>query len=51
MAGKFLKVKCKCGEEQMVYSHSSHSVYCSSCKEKIVEARGGKAIILAEIIK
>jgi len=51
MAGKFLKVRCKCGEELMVYSTSSLPIVCPSCNEKILENTGGKAVILAEIIE
>lgn len=51
MAGKFIKVKCKCGEEQMLYSHSSSPITCSACKEKLLEPTGGKAVILGEIVE
>ncbi len=51
MAGEFLSVNCKCGQEHRIYSHSSMRVSCSSCKAILVEHTGGKAVILAEIVK
>jgi len=51
MAGKYLKVKCKCGNEQIIFSHTTHKIECSGCKEVIAEARGGKANVLAKIME
>jgi ribosomal protein S27E len=51
MAGTFLKVKCKCGTETMVYANTTTPVDCSSCKEKIAVPTGGRAVILGTIVK
>lgn len=48
---KFLRVKClKCGNEQIVYSHSVNRVSCNVCGVELVEPSGGKAKINGEII-
>lgn len=51
MAGKFLKVKCKCGNEQTVFSHVTSSINCGSCNTKLAEPSGGEAVIFGKIIK
>jgi len=48
----FLKIKCpKCGMERIVFSHSTHKVYCEGCGELLVMPTGGKAIINSKEIK
>lgn len=51
MAGKFLNVKCKCGEERTIYSNSTTTISCTSCKEKLLANTGGKAVVLGELIE
>ncbi len=48
---KFYQVKCKCGNEQKVFSHSTRRIDCSKCNEALVETSGGEAVILGEIVK
>ncbi|MCI4456322.1 MAG: 30S ribosomal protein S27e [Sulfolobus sp.] len=49
---RFLRVKCaQCGNEQIVFSHATYPVRCTSCGTQLVVPRGGKAKILGEIIK
>ncbi len=48
---KYLRVKCKCGSEQNVFSHAASIVKCKACKEPIVYPAGGEAVIQAEIVK
>ena len=48
---KFLKVKCKCGNEQVLFSHSTTIVNCSSCKEELAHPTGGEAVIHGEIVE
>jgi len=48
----FLKLKCqKCGNEQVAFERSSTPVRCNVCEEVLLEPRGGKAKIKAEIIQ
>lgn len=52
MKSTFLLVKCPdCGEERILFSNSAKDVGCQGCGKKLVESRGGKAVILAEIKK
>lgn len=51
MASKYLKVKCKCGNEQVIFSHATQKIDCSQCKETIAEPKGGRANILAKIVE
>ena len=48
---RFLKVKCECGNEQIVFDRSSTKVVCNVCGRTLVEPTGGKSRILAEIIE
>ncbi|MFA5050215.1 MAG: 30S ribosomal protein S27e [Candidatus Micrarchaeia archaeon] len=48
--GKFIKVKCKCGEEKKVFSHSTKKILCA-CGELILQPTGGAAVIVAQILE
>ena len=48
MASGFVKVKCKCGNEQMIFSKSSNEVKCLVCGETLAKPGGGKAVIAAK---
>jgi small subunit ribosomal protein S27e len=42
----FLNIQCsKCGENNIIYSHTTSNIYCKSCNELIAERSGGKAKI------
>ena len=48
----FLQVKCPdCGEERVLFSNSAKDIGCRGCGRKLAESRGGKAIVLAQVIK
>ena len=51
MAGRFLRVKCECGNEQNVFSHASSVVNCTKCREPLAHPSGGEAVISGEIVK
>ncbi len=51
MDSKFLKVKCKCGSEQNVFSHTTQVVKCNSCNEALAHPSGGRAVIHGEIVE
>ncbi|MBU1681917.1 MAG: 30S ribosomal protein S27e [Candidatus Micrarchaeota archaeon] len=51
MESKYLKVKCKCGNEQTVFSHTTQIVNCSSCNEPLAHPSGGVAIIHGDIVE
>lgn len=46
----FYRIKCKCGNEQIVFSNISSKVTCKSCGEIIAENRGGMAVIHGTIV-
>lgn len=48
---KFYLVKCKCGNEQRVFSHASQNIACNKCKEQLASSSGGEAVILGEKLK
>ena len=50
MANDFVKVKCKCKNEQVIFSRPSTVVKCLVCNEPLAEPTGSKANIKAEII-
>jgi len=48
----FVKVKChECGTEKIIFGKSATEVKCSKCNTIIVQPRGGKAAIKAEILE
>ena len=50
MPGKFLKVKCKCKNEQVIFEKPASVIKCLVCKEVIAEPTGGKAMIHAKVL-
>ena len=50
MASKFFKVKCDCGNEQVVFSHAAMTVKCLSCGKVLLEPMGGKAVLVGGTI-
>ena len=49
---KFIRVKCpECGNEQITFDHASFPARCIVCGRILVKPRGGKALILGEIIR
>ena len=48
---KYLRVKCKCGNEQNIFSHTTSVVNCSSCKEPLAHPSGGEAVVHGKIVK
>jgi len=50
MANEFVKVKCKCKNEQIIFKRVSTVVKCLVCNEVLAEPTGGNADIKAEIV-
>lgn len=49
---KFLKVKCsKCKNEQIIFEKAAGDIICSVCKEILAKSTGGKAKLIAKVIK
>ncbi len=51
MGSAYLKVKCKCGNEQLMFSNLTSVLKCSACKEPLAHPSGGKAIIHGEVVE
>ena len=47
----FLKVKCECGNEQVIFGKLASVVKCSKCDAVLGQPTGGKAAIIAEIVE
>jgi small subunit ribosomal protein S27e len=48
---KFFRVRCKsCESEQIIFSHTTHTIKCRTCGEVLAEPRGGKAKINGVIV-
>ena len=50
MANDFIKVKCKCKNEQVIFKRASTLVKCLVCNEVLAHPTGGIAEVKAEII-
>jgi len=49
-SSKFQKMKCsECGEEQIVYSHTTTMIKCNSCGNPIAEPTGSKAKLFGKV--
>lgn len=48
---RFLKVKCKCKNEQVIFSKPATVVKCLVCSAVLAEPRGGKAEIKTTIVE
>ena len=44
---KFLRIKCKCGNEQNVFGNASSKVLCLVCSE-VVAMPSGSRVVVAE---
>ena len=52
MTGKFLRVKCeKCKNEQAIFEKATAEVKCLVCGEGLARPTGGKAEILAKVVR
>jgi len=50
-SSRFLRVRCRsCESEQIVFSHTTHTIKCRTCGEVLAEPRGGKASINGTIV-
>lgn len=49
---RFILVRCPdCGNEQVLFSHSSTPVFCRVCGRGLAKPTGGKAIIEAQPVR
>jgi small subunit ribosomal protein S27e len=48
--GKFMKVKCECGNEQVTSENAATRVKCRVCNKPLIEPKGGKAVVIGGTI-
>lgn len=48
---KFVKVRCECKNEQVVFSNASTKVTCLVCSKELAKPMGGKADISARVLE
>ncbi len=48
---KFIKVRCKCKNEQIIFGKTSTKVKCLVCSENLAVPTGGKSKILSQILE
>jgi len=48
---KFLRVRCECGNVQIIYECATTEVWCFACNKKLCDPTGGKAVIHGEILE
>ncbi|MFH1450378.1 MAG: 30S ribosomal protein S27e [archaeon] len=46
---KFIKVKCKCGNEQVIFGSAATTIKCTNCDAILARPTGGKADIKTKI--
>jgi ribosomal protein S27E len=48
---KFLRIKCKCGNEQTIFERGSTRITCNGCSEVLAEPTGGEPVFYGKIVK
>ncbi|MEM4366776.1 MAG: hypothetical protein QW035_01440 [Candidatus Anstonellales archaeon] len=48
---KFVKVKCKCGNVQIIFTHTTTKINCSGCNATLAAPTGGRAAIIGTIVE
>ncbi len=48
---KFVKVRCECKNEQVVFSRASTQVNCLVCNKPLANPTGGKADITGRVLE
>ncbi len=48
---KFLKVVCKCKNEQIIFNKPSQKVKCLVCGNELAEPHGGKGRIKSKVLE
>ena len=51
MKSKFIRLKCKCGQEKVIFSHSTTAIPCSGCNMVLAVPQGGEAALFGKVTK
>jgi small subunit ribosomal protein S27e len=49
--GKFVRVRCECKNEQVIFDRASTPVKCLVCDKALAETKGGKAKVIARVLE
>ena len=49
--GKFIKVRCKCKNEQIIFGKCASELNCLVCGKPLAKSTGGKSNIEAQVIE
>ena len=49
--GKFVKVRCKCKNEQIIFGKAATEVKCLVCGETLAKPTGGKINVIARTLE
>lgn len=51
MVGRFVKVKCECKNEQVIFEKAASEVHCLVCDAVLAEPKGGMAEVKAKVLE
>ena len=51
MTGRFVKVKCECKNEQVIFEKAASVVHCLVCDAVLAEPRGGMAEVKVKALE
>ncbi|MCX6778056.1 MAG: 30S ribosomal protein S27e [Candidatus Micrarchaeota archaeon] len=48
--GRFLRIKCECGNEQNIFGNAASEVKCLACGKVVAKPKGSRAVVYGKII-
>lgn len=48
---RFLRIKCECGSEQIVFGNASRVVKCLMCEKVLSKPTGSRAKVFGKVLK
>ncbi|MBN2094764.1 MAG: 30S ribosomal protein S27e [Candidatus Aenigmarchaeota archaeon] len=51
MASKFLRVRCECGTERVVFNKATRLIKCEKCGKNLLKPTGGKSIVVSKVLE
>jgi small subunit ribosomal protein S27e len=49
--GKFVKVRCECKNEQVIFNKAASEVKCLVCDKALATPKGGKANLIGRVLE
>lgn len=50
-SSKFIKVRCKCKNEQVIFGSAAMTINCLVCGERLADPKGGKTKVRGQILE